>query len=117
MRIPPRPHSHPLLLLTLTRLVIVEDLVGIIQDRIDDPHLPTGILDIRARVRAHEGRTEDDGKVGRVHPVCEGVFLHAIQVQGQGAQGSVVGVGKGVDDGVEGVSSNDVVFVFYARTR
>lgn len=30
----------------------------------------------------------------------------------QGAQGSVVGVGQAVDDGVERVSSNNLVFVF-----
>jgi hypothetical protein len=35
-----------------------------------------------------------------------------VQVQGQGAQGRVVGVREAVDDGVERVAADDVVFVF-----
>lgn len=34
-----------------------------------------------------------------------------MQVQGQGAEGGVVGVREAVDDGVEGVAADDVVFV------
>jgi hypothetical protein len=33
-------------------------------------------------------------------------------VQREGAEGSVVGIGEAIDDGVERVTADDVIFVF-----
>lgn len=43
-----------------------------------------------------------------------GVVHDAVEVERHGAQGSVVGVGEGIDDGVERVAAHNVVFVFYS---
>lgn len=95
----------------LVDLILIEDLVRILQDGIDDADLPASIGDIAARSGAHEGRPEDDGEVLGVHAVDGGVLGDAVQVQGQGAQGGVVGVGQPVDDGVQAVAAHDVVIV------
>lgn len=50
----------------------------------------------------------------RVHAVDVGVVNDAVQVEHEGAEGGVVGVGQAVDDGVEVVSADDFVFVFYS---
>lgn len=48
----------------------------------------------------------------RVHAVDVRIVNDAVEMEHQGAQGSVVGVGQAVDNGVERVSSNNLVFVF-----
>lgn len=93
------------------RSVVVKDLVGVVQDGIDDADLPASVLDIRAGVGAHQGRSEDDCQVGGVHAVRERVLLDAVQMKGQGAQGSVVRVREAVDNGVEGVAADYIIFV------
>lgn len=49
-----------------------------------------------------------------VHAVDVGVVDDAVQVEHEGAEGGVVGVGQAVDDGVEVVAADDFVFVFYS---
>lgn len=49
-----------------------------------------------------------------VHAVDMGVVDDAVQVEHEGAEGGVVGVGQAVDDGVEVVTADDFVFVFYS---
>lgn len=93
------------------RLVLVEDLVRVLQDGVDNLDLPPGVLDGPPRVGAHEGGAEDDGEVVRVHAVDVRGLDDAVEVQAEGAEGGVVGVGEGVDDGVEGVPAHDVVVV------
>jgi hypothetical protein len=62
-------------------LVVVEDLVRVLQDRVDDLDLPAGVGDGGRRVRAHQRRPEDDGQVVRVHAVRVRVVHDAVQVQ------------------------------------
>jgi hypothetical protein len=50
-------------------LVLVKDLVSVLQDRVHDLDLPSGVLDGSAGVCPHEGGAEDDGQVVRVHAV------------------------------------------------
>lgn len=48
----------------------------------------------------------------RVHAVNVRVVDDAVQVEHEGAEGGVVGVGQAVDDGVKVVSADDFIFVF-----
>lgn len=87
------------------------------QNGIDDFNLPSCVGHRRARVAAHERRAKDDGQVMRVHAVNVRVVHHAVQVQRDGAQRRVVGVGEAVDDGVQRVAADDVVVVFCRQGR
>lgn len=49
-----------------------------------------------------------------VHAVNVGVVDDAVQVEHEGAEGGVVGVGQAVDDGVEVVSTDNFVLVLYS---
>jgi hypothetical protein len=51
----------------------------------------------------------------RVHPVDVRVVRDTVEVEHYRAEGSVVGIGEGIDDGVQGVAADNVIFVFYAR--
>jgi hypothetical protein len=48
----------------------------------------------------------------RVHPVDVGIVHDAIEMERHGTEGGVVGVGEGIDDGVQGVAADNVVVVF-----
>lgn len=47
-----------------------------------------------------------------VHAVDVGVVHDAEQVECEGPEGGVVGVGEAIDDGVERVSADDIIVVF-----
>lgn len=47
-----------------------------------------------------------------VHAVDVGVVNDAVQMEHEGTERGIVGVGQVVDDGVEVVSADGVVFVF-----
>lgn len=83
------------------------------QNRINDFNLPAGVGNGRAGIRAHERRAKDDGQVVRVHAVHVRIVHDAVQVQRDGAQRRVVGVGEAVDDGVQRVAADNIVVVFY----
>jgi hypothetical protein len=38
--------------------------------------------------------------------------LDTVQVQGESAEGGIVRVGKGIDDGMEGVAADDIIIMF-----
>lgn len=92
---------------------VVKDLVGVLQNCIDNLDLPSGVGDASCRIGTHDRGAKDDGEVVGVHPVDMGVLHDAVEVEGQRAQSGVVGIGEAVDDGVEGVSANNVIFLFY----
>lgn len=94
--------------------ILIKDLVRVYQDCVNDLDLPACICDSGAGIRAHERGTEDDGQIVGVHAVDVGVVNDAVQVEHEGAEGGIVGVGQAVDDGVEVVSADDFVFVFYS---
>ena len=48
----------------------------------------------------------------RVHPVEMAVVHDAVEMERDGAQGGIVGVGKSVDNGMQRVAAHNVVFVF-----
>lgn len=86
-------------------------MVGVLQNSVDDLDLPSCVGNGSAWVAAHEGRAKDDGEIVRVHACNVGVIHDAIEVKSNGAQGGVVGVREAVDDGVEGVSADSIVFL------
>lgn len=94
-------------------IIIIKNLIRILQNRIHRPNLPPRIRDIRPRRGAHKGRSKHNSKILRAHAVGRRVLDDAVQVQGDGAQGGVVGVREVVDDCVEGVAADYVVFVFW----
>lgn len=94
--------------------ILIKDLVRVYQDCVNDLDLPAGICDGGAGIGAHERGTEDDGQIVGVHAIDVGVVNDAVQVEHEGAEGRVVGVGQAVDDGVKVVSADDFVFVFYS---
>ena len=106
-------HSPPTSLpkTPLHSIIIIKNLIRILQNRIHNPDLPPRIRNTRPGGGAHERRAEDDGQVLGAHAVRRRVVDDAVQVQGQGAEGGVVRIGQAVDDGVEGVAADDVVFV------
>ena len=76
-------------------LVVVENLIGVLQDRINHPDLPASIGNIGAcshkcrtakmvSSRFLYGETEllpkDNGQISGNHPICSGMFLHSVQV-------------------------------------
>lgn len=69
-------------------------------------------MDGASRVGAHECGTEDDGQVVGVHAIDVGGLDDAVEVQAEGAEGGVVGIRQGVDDGVQGVATDNVVVGF-----
>jgi hypothetical protein len=87
-------------------------LIRIQQNRLHDAGLEPRVTDIRPRGGAHERGAKDDGEVLRAHAVGAGIVHDAVQVQRQGAQGGVVGVGQAVNDGVERVAADRLVLVF-----
>lgn len=91
---------------------VVKDLVGVLQNCINNFDLPSGVGNASCRIGAHDRGAKDDGEVVGVHPVDMGVLHDAVEVEGQRAQSGVVGIGEAVDDGVEGVSANNVIFLF-----
>lgn len=60
--------------------IIVEDLVGVLQNSIDNSDLPASVGNARARGVAHEGRPEDDCQILRAHARGFRVLHHAEQV-------------------------------------
>lgn len=106
----PLPHQHS----SFRSVILVKDLIRILQNSIHHPNLPPGIRDIRPGGGAHERGAKHDSQVLRAHPVGRRVVYDAVQVERQGAQRGVVWVREAVDDGVEGVAADDVVFVFCA---
>lgn len=40
---------------------------------------------------------------------------HAVEVKTEGAQRGVIRVGEVVDDGVQGVTADDIIIVFYTN--
>lgn len=86
-------------------------MVGVLQNGVDDLDLPSCVGNGRAWVAAHEGRAKDDSEVVRVHARNVGVVHDAVEVKSDGAQGGVVGIREAVDDGVEGVPADGVVFL------
>lgn len=92
--------------------ILIENLVRVYQDCVNDLDLPAGICNGGAGIGAHEGGAENDGQVVRVHAVNVRVVDDAVQVEHEGAEGGIVGVGQAVDDGVKIVSANDFIFVF-----
>ena len=91
--------------------VVVKNLICVVQYRINDSDLPTRVLDVRTSIRTHERGTEYDGEIRGIHSVGGRSLLDAIQVESKSTEGGVVGVGKGVDNGMEGVAADNVVFV------
>jgi len=49
--------------------VVIKNLVRVLQNSVNNPHLPSSISDVRASAGAHESGAEDNGEVLRVHPV------------------------------------------------
>lgn len=96
------------------RLLVVEDLVAVLQNSVNDLDLPARVGDAGTRVGSHDGGTEDDSEVMRVHAVDVRVFHDAVEMEGEGAQRGVVGIGQAVDDGVKGVTADNIVVVFWA---
>lgn len=92
--------------------ILIENLICILQNCINHLDLPARIGNSRTRIGSHESRTEYDGQVMRVHPVDVGVVHDAIEMERHGTEGGVVGVGEGIDDGVQGVAADNVVVVF-----
>lgn len=92
--------------------VIVENLVCVLQNGIDDLDLPACVRNGSAGVSAHEGRSEDDCQVVRVHAIDMRVIHNTVEMESEGAKSGVVGVGKAVDDSMEGVTADNVVVMF-----
>lgn len=103
----PAHHFRPL-------IIIIKDLIRIQQNRLHHAGLEPRVADIRPRrgAGAHERRAKYDGEVLRAHAVGAGIVHDAVQVQRQGAQRGVVGVGQAVDDGVQRIAADGFVFVF-----
>lgn len=66
---------------------------------------------VRVRVRAHQSRPKDDGKVVRVHARDRRVVHDAVEVEREGAERGVVRVGEAVDDGVKRIPATDDILV------
>lgn len=111
----PLPPTKPPPSVSLKSIIIVKYLIRVLQYRIHDSHLPPSIRDVRPRRRAHEGGPKHNGQVLRAHAVCRRVLDDAMQVQGQGAQSGIVGIWQAVNDGMQGVAADNVVFVFYEQ--
>lgn len=105
---PPSFPSPPALSPTL--IIVIKNLIRIQQNRLHHAGLEPRVADIRPR--AHERRAKDDGEVLRAHAVGASIVHDAVQVQRQGAEGRVVGVGQAVDNGVQRVAADGFVFVF-----
>lgn len=99
------------------RLILVEDLIGALEDGIDDLDLPPSVGDGLGGISAHQGRAKDDGEVVRVHAVDVGVVHDAGQMQTESTEGGIVWIREVVDDGMEGVSAYNVIIVFWQRGR
>lgn len=98
----------------LFQSILIKNLVRVYQDCVNDLDLPAGICNSGAGIGAHECGTEDDGQVVGVHAVDVRVVNDAVQVEHEGAESGIVGVRQAVDDGVEVVSADDFVFMFYS---
>jgi len=88
-------------------LILVKDLMGVDEDGFNSADLPARVGQVG--VGAHQSRPKDDSQVMRIHARDGFVVGYAVQMQGQGAQGGVVGVVEAVDYGVEHVPANNVV--------
>lgn len=96
----------------LTLIIIVKDLVSVVQDGLDHADLPTGIRNRSVTAGAHQGRAKNDGQILRAHPVGGRVLDHLMKMERQGPQGGVVRIREAVDDCVEGVTADDIIFLF-----
>lgn len=92
-------------------LILIKDLVRVLQNRVNNLDLPPGIGNGGSRIGAHEGRPEDDGQVVGVHAVRVRVVHDAVEVEGEGAECGVVGIGKAIDNSVEGIPTNHIIFM------
>lgn len=64
-------------------LILIKDLVGILQYRINNSDLPSCVLDICSWCRAHERWPKDNGQILRVHAIDGRVLDDAVQVERQ----------------------------------
>ena len=94
-------------------LIIIKDLITVHQDRINTPDLPTSILNVRPSISAHKCWSKYNRQVRSIHPICRGVLYYTMKMEGDGAQCSIVGIWKGVDDGMERIATGCVIVVFW----
>lgn len=72
--------------------VVVEDLICVLQDRIDHLALEARVSNIAMGAAPHERGAEHDGQILARHPVCSGVLYHAVEVQCNSTKRCVVRV-------------------------
>lgn len=75
----------------------------------------TGILNLGTT--SHQSRAKYDGEIVYAHAVLGLMFLDLVEVEGDGSEGGVVGIGEGVYYGVERVAAKGFVFVFWKLIR
>ena len=95
-------------------LVFIEDHERVFEHGLHHTGLHAGIAaSAEAHRTAHHGGCKANGQTSDIHAVVFAVFHDAGEMQGDGADGGVVRVGEGVDDGVQGVAAGGWVFDFF----
>lgn len=74
------------------RSVVVEDLVRVLQDRVNHTHLPAGVRDVSLGAGTHQRWAEHNSQILAVHPAGSRVLHHAVEMQRQSTQSSIVGI-------------------------
>lgn len=59
---------------------------------------------------AHQCWSENDGEIACRHSVLSAILGHSVQMEYQCPECGIVGVGERVDDCVQRVASNDIIF-------
>lgn len=93
------------------RLVLIKDLVGVLKDGVNNLDLPACIGDGCGSVTAHEGRTENDSQVVRVHAVGVCIVHDSVEMERDGTQSGIVGIREAVDNGVQRVTTDNIIFL------
>lgn len=100
-------------------VIVIKNLEGVVQDRLHNSGLPSGIFDVAPNTQpatvallTHQSWPKAYCKIGRRHSVLLRTLCYPVKVQCEYPQSSIVGVRECVDDGMKGVTADNIVVKF-----
>lgn len=80
-----------------------------LQNRINNPNLPSCIRNIRAQIAPHQRGPKADGQVPAIHAVHIRIRLDTVQMQNHDAESRIIWIRQLVNKFVQGVAAGDVI--------